>query len=91
MKKQYKSPTIYVESFQLTQHLAGDCGGGSSSGNHFGKPKHGNKNSCGWKVSGFSKTVFVNRGCDIKLSTGNQEFQGICYNTPQSGYSIFTS
>lgn len=92
MKKKYVAPKIYIESFQLNQHLAGSCGAGTKKGNEFGRPLLYTKRSCAWEDTGFGDTVFLigMDVCDNQIHE-NQSYEAICYNSPTAGYSIFSS
>lgn len=49
MKKVYKKPSMYIESFELTEHIAA-CGAGTN-GNEAGKPNH-RENACSFELGG---------------------------------------
>lgn len=91
MKKKYQSPKVYIESFELSQTIAsGGCGAAHNS--HFGGPTHWSKATCGWSDPSYTgMTVFVERHvCTLEVNE-NTDYNGICYNAPSAGNSIFGS
>lgn len=90
MKKKYQSPKVYIESFELSQTIAsGGCGAAHNS--HFGGPTHWSKTTCGWKDPSYGVIVFAHdTACNLKVDP-NTDYNGICYNAPSAGNSIFGS
>lgn len=86
MKKKYIQPRAQVEYFTLSQSIAAGCGAFNPEGT-LGTPTHGDKNSCGWKTGNFIAWM-DDSICDFP--TGD-EFQGVCYNNPNGGQTIFAS
>ena len=89
MKKAYNKPELYVESFQLTQSIAGTCSA-EWGGNTLGSPNHDSKSTCGWDMGNMVLWIDSTTKCSMSLSE-DSEFQGICYNTPSGGNTIFGS
>ena len=88
MKKAYNKPELYVESFQLSQSIASACV--AAGGNSFGSPNHASKDTCGWSLVSMVLWVDSSTGCNKFLDV-DADFQGICYNTPNDGNTIFGS
>ena len=90
MKERYVKPDLRVEYFTLSQSVAANCGAGNL-GNEFGKPAHQTKESCGWDL-GFGGMVIWTRDLNCtEFLDPNGSFNGICYNNPEGGFSIFGS
>ena len=89
MKKAYTAPRVYLEHFELTEHIAA-CGDTSKNeGNELGWPTHYDAESCQFKLTN-GKTMFITEvNCDIP--TDPTKLEGACYNTPTGGVSIFAS
>lgn len=79
---------IALESFNLSQSIAAGCGAIHDS--TLGTPTQSSKETCAWDVGGY--TVFLNGKdiCHIQLGE-NGDFNGVCYNNPNGGTSIFSS
>ena len=87
MKKTYMKPGLYVENFALSQEIAGNCGHANKP--TLGVPAHDNKDSCGWDMGNLIVwTVGVTPNCTFP---GGDKFEGICYNNPNGGQTIFAS
>ena len=86
MKESYVKPTIYFESFALSQTIAVDCGD-THSGTFGPGSNHYNMYTCSWDVGGF--TVFLEH-CDYEMEE-DEEIEGLCYNNPDGGQTIFSS
>lgn len=89
MKKMYSKPDFRVESFALTQSVAAGCGA-IAGGSTLGKPSHWGKDDCGWDVGNLIIFVESNSACELKVGE-EESFEGICYNNPDGGNSIFGS
>ena len=89
MKKVYVKPALQVEYFGLTQSIAAGCGA-VPGGNSLGKPNHWDQSTCGWDMGNLVSWTDGNNGCDMKWGE-NDPWEGICYNNPGGGNSIFTS
>lgn len=89
MKKEYKRPTIEIEEFRLSSHIAGSCGLGANSGNSFGKPNF-QQGSCGW-LDRRGKVIFTNdvSGCEVKYGEG--VYNRYCYHGPVDEMRCFNS
>lgn len=85
MKEQYVKPQIYFEGFSLTQTIARDCGDDHTS--PLGESTHYNAETCGWDLGDF--TLFFDH-CDY-LMDEDEQVEGICYNNPNGGQSVFSS
>lgn len=89
MKKQYSKPGIFIESFNISQNISVGCAsvpGGSS----IGHPNHWDKKSCGWQSGSLSWWLQGNINCKIPLGE-NEKINGMCYNNPGNGNTIFSS
>lgn len=89
MKKAYNKPVLFVESFQLTQSIAGTCSV-AAGGNSLGSPNHDSKDTCGWDLGIMVLWVDSSTNCNKLLGT-DADFEGLCYNTPSGGNTIFGS
>lgn len=90
MKKKYEKPTILMESFEVSQHIAG-CGSDLKDGG-LGFPTHANKYGCGWDYGKYG-VIFIegNIHCiDEQLPPG-VDVDGICYHAPTANVLIFAS
>jgi len=85
MKEQYVKPSIFFESFSLTQTIARNCGDTHDS--TLGESNHYNEYTCEWDVGGF--TLFFDH-CDYVMDE-DEEVEGICYNNPNGGQTVFSS
>lgn len=90
MKKKYKKPTILMESFEVSQNIAG-CGSDLQDGG-LGYPTHANRNSCGWSYGDYG-VIFVqgNTNCTGEQLPSGVEVDGFCYNAPTANVLIFAS
>ena len=86
MKETYVKPVIYFESFALTQTIARNCGDTHTS--TLGESNHYNENTCCWVIGGI--TLFFEDHCNYPMDDG-EEIEGLCYNNPGSGQTIFSS
>lgn len=86
MKKKYFKPAIAMESFVLTQTIA-SCGAKHNSS--LGSPTQASKDTCGWQVG--AEVVFVSQPICTEELGPEEGFDGICYNNPEGGQSIFNS
>lgn len=90
MKERYVKPDLRVEYFTLSQSIADSCGAGNL-GNEFGKPAHQEKGACGWDLGFGGMVIWAERPACTELLDPNGSFNGICYNNPEGGFSIFGS
>lgn len=76
MKKEYEKPQIYIERFELAQHIA-SC--------DF-KLNYTDVLSCAAKYEYIDQLLFVesNKSCEV-------EFEGYCYTNGSMGTATFTS
>ena len=82
MKKTYMKPSLYVESFSLTQSIAKGC---TAQKFGVGTPSQGNEIECGWDFDGQTYFTFgVNKDCTAG------EIELVCYNAP-NGSIMFAS
>lgn len=88
MKKAYTKPQLFVEDFALTQTVAVNCGTWGNT--PLGKPNHKDKTTCGWYFDEYTTLWISEPTCNIPWGE-NDDFQGICYNNPDGGVSIFAS
>lgn len=87
-KKEYRRPTVVIESFTLTAHIA-SCGVGANS-NPLGTPKMTQEEGCGWQLPN-RRVIFTNElaGCKLKVEEG--QYEGYCYNVPTAALKVFSS
>lgn len=78
-----------MEKFDLSQSIAAGCGA-VAGGSSLGKPAHWNKDTCGWDLGNVILWVESTGHCNADVGT-NEDFEGICYNNPSGGSSIFSS
>lgn len=94
MKKKYVKPGIIIEDFVLAQNISGGCGA-VPGGNTLGKPTHwDNTTNCGWDLNdGSNYIIWVKQIGSTCTSDwpADVPYDGICYNNPQGGNSIFNS
>lgn len=89
MKLKYSKPAFVVERFDLSQSIADNCSARPSSS--VGSAVNSrNKNDCGWNVGGYTIWTAANSGCNVKANP-NEVIQGVCYNNPSGGNTIFAS
>ena len=89
MKRVYEKPGIYVENFSLSQSIADGCGAAHES--TLGNPNHADKQNCGWDMGNLVIwTDATNTKCNFFLEE-DTPFEGVCYNNPNGGASIFAS
>ena len=74
MKKTYVKPALYVETFEMTQSIAGGC---SVTSVNFSS-----EDNCTWEVMGM---VFFNADPCVPNSA---EFNFVCYNNPEGAQTI---
>ncbi len=89
MKKVYVKPALQVEYFDLTQSIASGCGA-APGGNSLEKPNHWDKSTCGWDMGNLVIWTEANSGYSLKWDA-DAPWEGVCYNNPEGGNSIFTS
>lgn len=89
MKKQYTKPFIRLESFVMSQSIAGGCGA-VPGGNTLGKPGYSSVGSCGWNVGDTIVWVNSSTGCNYPWGA-DDPFNSVCYNNPSGGNNIFNS
>ena len=82
MKKTYLKPSLYVESFSLTQSIAKGC---TAEVHGLGEPSINNSDTCGWDFEGMTFFAYgVNPDCV------HGELELVCYNAP-NGNIMFAS
>ena len=88
MKKKYIKPEYLAEKFGFAQTIAEVCSG--DWGDSY--PTHLSKNSCAWAHDGGEEFIFLATvdACTTPLDE-NASFEGICYNTPANGTTVFAS
>ena len=90
MKETYVKPALFIESFELTQTIALNCGDTHDS--TIGQSTHYSYVKCVWDAGGV--TLFFTTGiCDDGPDSPEDEFEfaGLCYNNPDGGQEIFSS
>lgn len=89
MRKVYKKPHLFMETFSITQSVATGCGA-VGGGNTLGKPTHWEKETCGWSFDNIIVWTDANNSCSIKWDK-NDPYMSVCYNNPEGGNNIFSS
>lgn len=81
MKKEYKKPEIFVEDFVLANNIASNC---NSAANH------SDGYTCYYDDgSGWGNTFFDgNAACDAPVA---EDYDQVCYNTPNGNTMIFSN
>lgn len=88
MKAKYVKPDLLVESFTLMQNIASECT--VPTGSTLGHPTQSTRATCAWSLGNVALWLESMDACSIK--TGEYEdVNGICYNAPSTGLSIFGS
>lgn len=90
MKRTYCKPDLHIEYFTLSQSIAAGCGAA-----HWdeltGGPNHASKSTCGWTDS-FGDVYWSTKGvCGDNPVSEDSVLDGVCYNNPEGGHSIFNS
>lgn len=94
MKRTYCKPDLHIEYFTLSQSIAAGCGAA-----HWdeltGGPNHASKSTCGWTDSFgdvyWSTPEACGNGGNGYVVDEDFEMDGVCYNNPNGGHSIFNS
>ena len=87
MKKKYEKPMIAISLFELQQNIAAACSG-YKQGSSFGEPSSSDIYSCGWDTGG--AILWISEpACFGWFLDEDEDFNGICYNNPSGGTSIF--
>ena len=88
MKKKYSKPGIIIEDFRLSQNIA-SCGAAHQS--DWGSPSHWTKATCGWQImEGIIAWTEAGGVCNDYYGE-NDSIEGVCYNNPEGGTTIFSS
>lgn len=99
MRKVYKKPSIYIESFELDTAVC-SCGAGANSGDWYGKPNHGGPDVCYYGFEGVGNfSDMPTSPCAIDKTDGIEEIPAdadgdwYCYHNPTDdiGKVIFAS
>lgn len=91
MKKVYSKPSVYIEDYSLSAHIAGNCGAGINSGTMFGQPGFGDPYNCAWKY-GDTILAYINVNyCGDNAVDNVEDFMGYCYNSGNDDYRVFSS
>ncbi|MCD7807962.1 MAG: hypothetical protein LUH02_01360 [Erysipelotrichaceae bacterium] len=91
MKKKYEKPGLIYESFELNQTIAESCGV-TGGGNSLGTPSHWSKDTCGWSIGGnIVLWGSASNGCNDIVENDDGAPDGMCYNNPSPGQTIFSS
>ena len=91
MKKKYSKPGIIIEDFKLVESIASYCEGvkPGGTGSTQGKGNYADKSSCGWDFGNMTIWISGVEGC--KIEQPDIPYNGMCYNNPNGGNSIFGS
>lgn len=89
MKKEYAKPKIIIEDFKIAQSIsAGGCG--AIANGSLGDPNTWDRSTCGWSMGNLVIWTDANKGCSFKWGK-DDPWEGVCYNNPTPGNSIFSS
>ncbi|MDD3401518.1 MAG: hypothetical protein PHT58_07850 [Eubacteriales bacterium] len=86
MRKQYQKPWAYTETLTVNTRINSSCGGEVVRG--LGAPLYATSAACAQDAG--EATVFgpsTVMGCQIVTD----EYNGVCYSTPNGGIQAFTS
>ena len=93
MKESYVKPSIYMESFALSQTIARSCSFAHTG--TLGESNHYNESTCTWKVGDEIYFLDSNSACsqeDNQIPAGMDVPVGAaCYNNPDGPGSVFSS
>ena len=85
MKRVYQKPGIYIENMTLSQSIASGC----NMPDNYEKPNH-DEGTCGYEIFPEGIIWAANMSCKI-IKNIDIPFNGVCYNNPSGGISIFSS
>ncbi len=88
MKNGYQKPSVYFETFELNQTIAAGCGA-PGGGNSLGRPTHADKSGCGWEVGGV--ITWSVAGICNDIAGVDETIEGVCWNNPSGGTTVFNS
>ncbi len=90
MKESYVKPSIYMESFALSQTIAKSCTFAHTG--TLGESNHYNEATCEWTVGGQVYFLTSNTDCANAFPEGEDfEIGAYCYNNPDGQGSVFSS
>ena len=87
MKAKYVKPMLIMERFEMTQAIATNCNADPNS--TLGDPNTWTKDVCGWVV-GTDILWEVEPKCNWVMGP-EETYEGLCYNNPDGGTTIFGS
>ena len=87
MKQTYVKPSIVVERFSLAQSIAADC---APRNDAWGHCNHWSKSTCGWQFPDGTIAWLDPNVCN-DIYGAFDEINGLCYNSPKGGMTIFGS
>lgn len=97
MKKGYSKPMVYLESFELDTAIA-SCGAGANSGSWYGKPYHGDPDTCYFGLDGVgefsdspSSPCAADKNDLITEIPKDLDGEYYCYHEPSGELKIFAS
>lgn len=94
MKKQYESPRVYAESFELIDHIAGNCHGVETDKQY--TVTHRSVDNCAFqgpdqKESGIFLFVDASNNCTYLEDADYMNAPFECYNSATTNYAYFAS
>lgn len=89
MKEVYSKPVLHVETFRLSQSIASGCAVPPAGQSTIGRANQWGRASCGWNMGNVVLWVEAPQ-CDLPTDP-NAEVNGVCYNNPNGGVTIFHS
>ena len=90
MKEVYSKPVLHVETFRLSQSIASGCNVPEYGTSTIGRANQWGRATCGWDMGNVVVWTDDNKGCTFKWGA-DEEFNGVCYNNPNGGFTIFHS
>ena len=90
MKKNYSTPKLLLERFELKQRIAESCTVSGDPDKGIGTPSYADKFSCGWKI-GEGMILWPSAPACTMNNSVDADINGTCYNNPGNGTTIFIS
>lgn len=91
MKKIYIKPSVYIEQYSLSAHIAGNCGSGANSGGMFGTPAFSTPYDCAWTYEDTVMAYCSSEVCGTNTVSKPEDFNGYCYNSGADDIRVFSS
>lgn len=89
MKEVYTKPVLHMESFRLSQSIASGCAVPPAGQSTIGRANQWGRATCGWDMGNLILWVSAPQ-CDFETDV-DANVNGVCYNNPNGGVTIFHS